>query len=416
MDTPLAQPFSGGLSLLGYDIASADLSADGEVQIDLLWQAREIPAVEYHAVVLLTGADGQLWSPAGTVRPRGYEPPPPTTMWLPGQYAYDPHIVQPLPGTPPGEYNIVVGLFDKSTLAPASVLGAEGNPAGPDLTLGALRVTAPQTPPDLRALDVPTDAVLQRCGGVGLWAMTADRVRAAPGEIVGLRWVWQAVEAPQTALVAQLTLSSAAGNVARTWELPLSAVWWPTDRWSAGERWVGRPVIHLPGGLESGAYRLAVRLPGCDAALAETPVEVVAPERIWQAPDGLLPAAMVFGGAIRLLGYTLDPPTPAAGEPLTIRLAWQAVTEMESSYRVFVHLTGSDGRVLAQSDGEPVNWMRPTTGWAVGEVVVETREIAIPATLPSGDAVLRVGLYLPNGSRLITPAGDDAFMLGSFDF
>ncbi len=414
--TPLAQPFTGGLALLGYDIASRVLPADGEAQIALLWQARDIPAVEYYAVVLLTGADGQLWSPAGTLRPRGYEPPPPTTMWLPGHYAYDPHVVQVLPGTPPGEYNIVVGLFDKATLTPASVLGADGNPAGPDLTLGALVVTPPQTPPDVRALDVPANASLQRCGAVGLWTMTADRVRAAPGEIVGLRWVWEATEMPQTALMAQVTLLDAAGNGARAWELPLSAAWWPPDRWSVGERWVGRPVIRLPGSLESATYRLAVHLPGCDAALAEVPLEVAAPERVWQAPDDLRPAGADFGGEVRLLGYALDPAMPAAGETLTVRLAWQALAEMTSSYRVFVHLLGADGRVLAQSDGEPLNWLRPTTGWAVGEVIVETRAIAVPATLPPGAVVLRVGLYLPNGPRLITASNEDAFVLTTFNF
>ncbi len=409
--TSLSQPFAGGLTLLGYTITSAGVPADGEVQIDLLWQAREIPTVEYRAVVLLMDAEGQLWSPAGTLRPRGYEPPPPTTMWLPGQYAYDPHIVQPLAGTPPGEYTLVVGLFDRFTLTPASVVDADGNPVGPDLKLGTLRITPPQTRPDLQSLGVPANVNLQYCGAVGLWMMTADRARVAPGEIVGLRWVWEALEMPETALMAHLTLENVAGAALRDWTLPLSAAWWPTERWSVGERWVGRPIVRLPGGLESGTYRLVVRLPDCDAALAEIPLEVVAPERSWQAPDDLLPADVVFGGEVRLIGYTLDPPSPVADTPLTMRLAWQAVTEMTASYRVFVHLLGSDGRLLAQSDGEPANWTRPTTGWAVGEVVVETREIPVPATLPAGEIVLRVGLYLPDGSRLLTAGGEDAFVL-----
>ncbi len=414
VSTPLKQPFAGGLTLAGYTLPSAELPGDGEIQVDLLWQAREIPAREYRAVVLLTDAQGQLWSPAGTLRPRGYEPPPPTTMWLPGQYAYDPHIVQPLAGTPPGEYNVVVGVFDRFTLTPASVLGADGNPAGPDLKLGTLKITPPRTRPDLQSLRVPTNARIQYCEAIGLWTMTADRTRAAPGEIVGLRWVWEALETPETALTARLTLENAAGVGLRDWTLPLAAAWWPTDRWSVGERWVGRPIIRLPGGLESGEYRLSVRLPDCDVALAEVSLEVVAPARNWQAPDNLLPVDVVFGGEVRLLGYALDPPTPVAGAPLTVRLAWQAVTEMAASYRVFVHLLGSDGRVLAQSDGEPAEWTRPTTGWASGEVVVEMREIAVPASLPPGAVVLRVGLYLPDGPRLLTAAGEDAFVLGEF--
>ena len=58
-----------------------------------------------------------------------------------------------------------------------------------------------------------------------------------------------------------------------------------------------------------------------------------------------------------------------------------------------------------------VCFINPTTGWAVGEVVVETREIAIPTTLPSGEYTLRVGLYLPDGARLLTVDAQDAFVL-----
>jgi len=408
---PLAQSFGGGLTLLGYDIASAELPADAEVQIDLLWQARDIPPVEYHAVVLLIGADGQRWSPAGAVRPRGYEPTPPTTMWLPGQYAYDPHIVEALPGTPPGTYTIVVSLFDRRTLAPASVLGADGNPLGPELTLGTLTVTPPQTRPTLQALDVPVKATLRRCDTLGLWTLSADRASAAPGEVVGLRWVWETVASPSEAVEAEVLLLDPTGDVARTWQLSLSAVWWPTDRWSAGERWVGRPIIRIPGGVESGAYRLIVDLPGCDGVLAEVPIDIDAPERLWRAPAGLARADAVFGDAVRLVGYTLDPAVPVAGETLVVHLAWQAVAEMDESYRVFVHFGGEDGRVVAQSDGEPVEWTRPTTGWAVGEVLVETRLLAIPVTLPPGEYTLRAGLYLPDGTRLLTPDGQDAFVL-----
>ena len=101
--------------------------------------------------------------------------------------------------------------------------------------------------------------------------------------------------------------------------------------------------------------------------LAEVPIDIDAPERLWRAPAGLARADAVFGDAVRLVGYTLDPAVPVAGETLVVHLAWQAVAEMDESYRVFVHFGGEDGRVVAQSDGEPVEWTRPTTGWAVGQ-------------------------------------------------
>ena len=114
-------------------------------------------------------------------------------MWQPGHYGYDPHVVSLLPGAPPGEYRVVVALFDKHTLAPASDLGAEGNPMGPELTLGTVRVTRPGQVAELSALDVPEDARRWRCGDLGLLKMTVDRERAAPGELIGVRWAWEAL-------------------------------------------------------------------------------------------------------------------------------------------------------------------------------------------------------------------------------
>ena len=92
--------------------------------------------------------------------------------------------------------------------------------------------------------------------------------------------------------------------------------------------------------------------------------------------------------------------------------AYGAVTVMETSYRVFVHLVGAEGQVLAQSDGEPAGWTRPTTGWAVGEVVVDERVIALPGDAAPGEYEIHVGLYVLAGPRLSTASGDDAVVLG----
>jgi hypothetical protein len=280
------------------------------------------------------------------------------------------------------------------------------------LTLRTIQITSPTHPPDLRMLDVPGDAVPQRCGPVALWSMTADRERAAPGEIVGLRWVWEAVQSPEMAFMAGLTLLDAKGVAVRTWKLPLSAAWWPTDHWSAGERWVGRPVIRLPGGLESGDYRFELGLLGCETPLANITLTVEALERLWQVPGGVTPLDVAFaepalGAQLRLAGFAVETQTLVPGEKLPVRLAWQALAEMETSYRIFVHLMDVRGLVVGQSDGEPDNWLRPTTGWAVGEVVAEVREIDIPGDLSSGVYVLRVGVYREDGTRLMTrsPAG-----------
>jgi hypothetical protein len=152
-------------------------------------------------------------------------------------------------------------------------------------------------------------------------------------------------------------------------------------------------------------------LPVCEPLFA-LPLQVVAPERVWTVPDSLTDTDWVFGSVIRLAGYSLSETSVDPGTSLNVNLAWQALDEIETSYRVFVHLVDDGGRLVGQHDGEPGDWTRPTTGWAGGEVVVETRTINVPADADPGRHTLRVGLYEAGGRRLHLPDGSDAARLG----
>jgi len=74
---------------------------------------------------------------------------------------------------------------------------------------------------------------------------------------------------------------------------------------------------------------------------------------------------------------------------------------------------GEDGRIVAQSDGLPADWTRPTTGWLPGEFIRDAHSLTLPAELPPGSYTLVTGLYLPNGSRLQQPDSQDAIVLSS---
>ena len=418
--TRLDQAFEGGLSLLGMTPAEDRMAADEELPVELVWHVRESPTVRYRTTVLLRGQDGQIWSPAGTARPRGYENPPHPVTWQPGAYFYDPHLVALLPGTPPGDYEVVVALFDADTLLPASRLGAGGEAVGPDMVLGTVTVTPAQRVPDPVALGAPRDAVLQRCGTVGLWSMETDRAAGVPGDVVAIRWIWEAVGGvPREGGAATLRLLDAGGSQVHGWTLPPVAAWWPPEAWTAGERWVGRHVVRLPGDLESGRYTLSVTWPGCDAELAHASLNVTAPERGWEVPGSLTPAEVRFGDAsgplISLAGYDISSVAPAPGEVVEVTLAWQAAAAMENSYHVFLHLVDGEGRVVAQSDGVPAAWSRPTTGWAVGEVVVEMRQIVVPPASGGTGYTLRVGFYEAGGTRLSVAGEEDAHSLAALE-
>jgi len=411
--TPLNQPFDDGMVLLGGSVASDAIPANGELRVDLLWQSQGAPRADYWTTVLLRGADGQVWSPAGTLRPSGYEPMPPTRSWQASQYAYDGHIVTPFAGSPPGTYDVVIAIFDRETLVPLSPLDAEGRALGTDLVFGSVRLLPPAEPLTREALSVEPHTQGTTCGPLALLESRLDRASAAPGDPLAVRWVWEAVSAPGTDYDAELVLEAPDGTVARAWTLPPSAPWWPTGSWSAGDRWVGRQVVRLPGDLDSGVHVLRVMMAGCDP-LTEIELEVVAPPRTWTAPEGLTLDNIAFGGRIALIGHRLTPIAPDSGDVVEIELAWEALVPMEMSYRVYLHILDQEGGVIAQDDGEPAGWTRPTTGWAEGEIVRDLRRVELPA-LDSGTLTLRVGLYGPAGARLPTADGDDGVTLATFE-
>ena len=120
-----------------------------------------------------------------------------------------------------------------------------------------------------------------------------------------------------------------------------------------------------------------------------------------------------LGTVATLVGANLQPETPnlKSGSSLTVTLVWRAEDTPSTSYHVFLHLLGPDGTLVAQSDGVPAGWSRPTTGWTPGEYIIDVHALSIPSDAPADDYALSTGLYLPGGARLTTPEGTDTVRL-----
>ena len=119
-------------------------------------------------------------------------------------------------------------------------------------------------------------------------------------------------------------------------------------------------------------------------------------------------------GWFRLRGYSLLPETQPGGE-LLLELHWESLQAVNENYQVFVHLLNADNEKLAQRDGQPVQWMRPTSTWQPGERITDRYGMVLPDDLPVGSYTISVGLYDPvNGQRLPVSAGpsDYAIELG----
>ncbi len=100
-----------------------------------------------------------------------------------------------------------------------------------------------------------------------------------------------------------------------------------------------------------------------------------------------------FGDMLELAGWSLDPLELQPGKTLVLTTLWHTLQKPGAHYTAFAHLENATGAVIAQDDHEPLHATYPTTRWALGEQVRDTFHLAVPAELPPGDYVLRIGWY-----------------------
>lgn len=388
----------GELRLEGFNLTHQQVEAGGLFDVDMAWTAVAHPQANYQTNVWLEGPDGLTWSAKETYRPRIYEDAPPTLAWQPGQWAWDSREVQVFAGTPPGQYNLVLTLFDRATLQPLTLHNAQGDVVGPTAVLGQIEVLMPAEPPTFTPLN-PLDVLLNK--GLRLLGYHQDRETAVPGDPLLLTLFWQKEDDPVPQALS-LALVDGHGTAVQEWTLPLTRADFNLNQWHIGQRLRGQHPLRLPASLNSGAYQLVLD------GLPLGTLQINAPERVFTMPPAETAVTIPFAPPnaqplVTLSGYTLDP----SANQLALTLVWQAHAEMRTSYHVFVHLVDEAGNLITQSDGEPASWSRPTTGWSSGEYITDLHQLTLPASRPAGSLTLRVGLYDPStGQRLQTPSGD----------
>ncbi len=129
--------FGQAIELLGYDLQPQSISKDSILQVTLWWRAQDRVVDRYKVFVHLESADGKVWGqhdgePANGLRP--------TSGWLPGKKVEDHHALKLDAAITPGEYLLVIGLYDGVTEQRLSVQSAVGAIGGNALLLEKVRV------------------------------------------------------------------------------------------------------------------------------------------------------------------------------------------------------------------------------------------------------------------------------------
>ena len=423
VDEPYSVDFGQRWALLGHDRLPERVVSGGVIQSVLYWRALDPQGRDYAASLAVVDDTGKQWNKVGMRSPRWHRTPPPVYDWPKDHYAITAYLTDLLPGTPPGDYRLVLTAFNKNDpQAPLTVHDTNGSALGPSLELGTLRVERPRGEAGEVVMGRELGAEM---GPLRLEGVSLDREEARPGDAMQVTLFWrvpQGQEEGMADLGVHLALANGEGEEVKGWELAPVREDWPTTEWEAGDYWRGQHILRLPGGLENGGYSWELRVYergeeerklGWPVELGE--LEVKGPEREWEAPTMEIELGEELGGKVRLLGAEVEPRVEEGiepGETVTVTLVWRGEEEMEKSYRVYVHVMGPEGELLVQSDGEPAGWRRPTTGWAVGEVVKDERVLSIPGDAESGAYEIITGLYdLGTGERLARNDGSTSVLV-----
>jgi hypothetical protein len=121
--------FARGIQMTGYDLSSALVRPGGWLELRLYWQASEPVPHRYKVFTHLIGQEYNaaqnnfLWGQHDAEPADGAAP---FTLWAAGQTIVDAHSIQVHPDSPPGHYQIEIGLYDPITGARVPVLGEQG--------------------------------------------------------------------------------------------------------------------------------------------------------------------------------------------------------------------------------------------------------------------------------------------------
>ncbi len=236
--------FGEHIMLIGYRIAfptaaeSRPTAQPGDIlRVQLRWQTDAPLPTPYTVFIQALDSANHL------VGQRDAPPLLPSTTWQVGQEIVDQHGLLILPGTPPGEHRLIIGLYDAHSGKRLLVTSHDANEAPDYATLSSFDVTRPKTPPPEVALGVrhpvhirigPFQLLGSDCFKLG---HDSDPEAALyPGNPLHIVLYWRAEGTPRSNWRVRLEMSPA-GEVTTLakGEYPLAGVEYPTSRWGVGE-------------------------------------------------------------------------------------------------------------------------------------------------------------------------------------
>ncbi|MBZ0317406.1 MAG: glycosyltransferase family 39 protein [Anaerolineae bacterium] len=319
-------------------------------------------------------------------------------QWRTGETLYQQGNLSVPPGTPPGEYRVVIHWVARAEDQYVGRIDAQGNFAGIATDLGIITVSQAASFPTPDVLNIAHRESHDMTSGVRLLGWSDIPASIRPGEQFKFDLFWQAITGTRSDETIMLVA------VSENDELPLwsgepATNTYPFSQWADGELVTDRHRWSIPTDFPAGKYDLHLRVGDTDVVLGN--FSVLELNRVFDVPAIENPLDVDLGNIVGLTGYSISTTTLVPGQSFDLTLLWQSLEQTDLPLTVFVHVMGPDGRNYAQADMQPRQNTYPVTLWLPGEYITDAYPLTLAADAPLGQYEVRVGLYLQaNGQRL----------------
>jgi hypothetical protein len=246
---PISHPASVNLddqvTFLGYDLDTTRVESGGEIGITLYWQGRQPLDTDYSTYLRLINGVYDVWAQEDGAPVRGMMP---TSRWDEAVIT-DERRLQMLPGTPPGIYQIAVGVYDPATLQHLEPVGPEE-----ELLLGPVEVVrglagGPPAPHHPREANLDDQI---RLLGYDLEG------QPEPGGSLHLTLFWQALSIPQDDYTVFVHLVGGDGLIMGQVDSQPVSGFHPTSAWTGSEFVRDQYHVTISEAAPPGEYSLSV--------------------------------------------------------------------------------------------------------------------------------------------------------------
>ena len=247
--------FGDAVSLLGYTLPQSTVTPGNTFDLTAYWQAQTPLLTNYSVLAQLVDGENHLYAAQDNLHPGTI----PTSTWPPWTFVQDEHRVAVPPGTPPGDYFLVVGLYNPVDWTRLPVVTG-GQSGWPDVF--AIPVTVEKTAqyPSLDELNIRWPVTVEVTDKLRLLGATPARDSLQPGDFLRAAIFWEALAAPLPDYQVSLRLLAANGETLAERTVKPSHNRYPTSFWTAGERIRDNHALWVPPAAPPGIYQLQLQL------------------------------------------------------------------------------------------------------------------------------------------------------------